>query len=51
MAAQLEINSLAPGRWGCNLKLIIFKLMWKTDILSISCEIVFRLLPHNLTDD
>ena len=27
------MNSLAPGRWGCNLKLVIFKLISRIDTL------------------
>ena len=46
-------NSLAPGRCGCNLESVIFKLMWRIDVLSISCEIFLRCLVNatNLTDD
>ena len=40
------INSLTPGRCSCNLKLIIFKLMSRIDVLSLSCEIVLRWMPH-----
>ena len=32
-------NSLAPERCGSNCKLIIFKLVSRIDILSISCKI------------
>ena len=42
-------RSLVPGRCGCNLKLIIFKRMSRTDILSISCEIALRWMPQELT--
>ena len=38
----LSINSLALRRCGCNLDLIIFKLIWRVDIWSISCEIALR---------
>ena len=34
----LVINSLIPGRCACNLKSIIFKLISRRDILSISCN-------------
>ena len=33
------VNSLVPGRSGCNLKQVIFKLISRIDTLSISCEI------------
>ena len=44
-------NSLAPGRCGCYLKLVIFKLVSRINILSISCEIVLRWTPQDVTDD
>ena len=37
-----DINLLAPGRGGFNLKLVIFKLVPRGDILNISCEIALR---------
>ena len=33
------INLLAPGRCGCNLELVFFKLISRKDVFSISCEI------------
>ena len=45
------VNSLAPGRCGCYLKLVVFKLVSRINILSISCEIVLRWTPQDLTDD
>ena len=33
-----NINSLAPERYGCNLKTVIFKLISRKDVLSISSE-------------
>ena len=36
------LNSLAPGRCGCYLNLVIFKLVSRINILSISYEIVLR---------
>ena len=45
------VNSLSPGTYGCNLKLVIFKLKSRTDILSISCEIALRWMPQDLTDE
>ena len=44
-------NSLAPGRCGCYLKSVIFKLVSQINILSISCEIVLKWMPPDLTDD
>ena len=35
-----SINSLVPGRYSCNLWLVIFKFMLRMNILSISYEIV-----------
>ena len=42
-----------PCRYGCNLKLtlVIFKLISRIDILSLSCEIALRWMPQDLTDD
>ena len=45
------VNSLVPRRCGCNLKSIIFKLISRTDVLCISCEISLRWMPEDLTDD
>ena len=36
---HFQVNSLASTRCGCNLKLVIFKLASRIDIISISCEI------------
>ena len=46
-----NVNSLAPGTSGCNLELVISKLISKIDIMNISNEIVIRLMPQDLTDD
>ena len=48
---EAQFNSLVPGRWGCNLKLVIFKLTSRVDILSFSCEIALRWMPQDFTDD
>ena len=32
------LNSLAPGRYGCPLRIVIFILISQTDVLSICCE-------------
>ena len=45
------VNSLDPGRCGCNLKFAIFKLIWRGDLLSISCEITLRWMTQDLSDD
>ena len=45
------INSLAPGRCGCNLKWVIFKLISRIDIVIISSEIAHRWMPWGLADD
>ena len=45
------VNSLAPGRYGCNLKLVIFKLISRVDILKISCEVAIRWMLQDLIDD
>ena len=44
------INSLAAGRCSCNLELIIFKLMSRIDILSISHETAPMITTENLPD-
>ena len=44
------INSLVPARCRCNLKLVIFILMARVDILGISCEIALRWLPQDFID-
>ena len=46
-----SINSLVPGICGYYIKLVIFKLVSRINILSISCEIVLRWTPQDLTDD
>ena len=43
-----KCNPLTSGRCGCNLKLVIFKLKSRIDIMSISCEIAFMLMPQDL---
>ena len=44
------VNSLALGKCGCNLALVIFKLISQY-ILSIPCEIVLRWMPVDLIDN
>ena len=47
----VAINSLSPGRFSCILKLVIFQLISRWDILRISCEITLRPMPLDLTKD
>ena len=44
------VNSLAPGRYYCKFKLIIFKFTSQKDILSISCEMALWWIPQDLPD-
>ena len=46
-----SLISLVPGRCGCNLKLAIFKLTPRVDILSTSCAIALGWMPQDFTDD
>ena len=46
-----DFNSLVPGTFSCNLKLAIFKLISRIDILSIPCEIVLRWICQNPIED
>ena len=48
---ELTINSLAPGKCGCNLKLVFFQVISRTDILGISLASAPRWMPWDLTDD
>ena len=43
----LAFNSLAPGRCVCNVELVIFKLIPRRNILSISCEIALMWMPSD----
>ena len=45
------VNSLAPGRCSFYHKLVIFKLISRRDISSISCKIALGWMPQDLTDD
>ena len=38
------------GSYSSNLRLVIFNFISKVDILSISCEITLRWMPHDCTD-
>ena len=44
------INSLDLERSGCNFDIVMFKLISKIDILSISSEIALMWIPQNVTD-
>ena len=44
-------NTLPPERFGCYLKIVIFKLISRIDTLRISCEITLRWKPQDRTDD
>ena len=46
-----RVNSLVPGRCGRNFNSILFKLIIQNSILGIHCEITFRWMSHNLTDE
>ena len=46
----IMLNSLAPGGFDYNLKLVIFKLIPTINILSIFCEIAIRWMSQHLTD-
>ena len=45
-----SINS-ADRRCGSKFQLVILKLIYKVDILSIAIEIALRWMPQDLTDD
>ena len=42
----MEINSLTPGRGSNNFEIIIFELLFQTDILRNSTEIVLWRMPE-----
>ena len=44
------INSLAPGRFQRNFRKVIFQLILVIDGWSISCKIVLKWMPMDLTD-
>ena len=51
-AGQEYLKSLAHGRWGCDLRLSIFKFISRIDILGISCDTIpFSWRPQDLTDN
>ena len=46
-----SVDSLAPGKCGCNVKSVIFILLSRIDFLSISCGITLRWMSEALTND
>ena len=46
-----QIASFTPGRYGCNIKVVILKGISGIDILSISGEISLRSRPWDMPDD
>ena len=48
---QRVITKLIPERRGCYFMLVIFKLISRIDILSISCEIALKWMIQDNTDD
>ena len=44
-----QVNSLAPKRYSCNLKLVIDKVMPRIGSMGISWEITLRWMPQDLT--
>ena len=51
VSPNVPVNSLAPGRCGNNLKLDIFKLIPRTDILCMASETALSWKPQDLIDD
>ena len=45
------LNFLASMRHSCNFKWVIVKLISRIDNFIVSCEIAFRWMPQDLTDD
>ena len=45
-----SLNSLAPGRFQFNFRLVIFKLILMNGGWGISYEIALRWMPQDLTD-
>ena len=48
---EVELNSLAPGKFEWNFRYVIFKWILMTDGWGISCEIALVSLSLNFTDD
>ena len=44
------VNSLAPGRFAWNIRLVIFKHIVLINDGGVSCEIALRWMPQDLTD-
>ena len=47
---EFYLNSLAPRRWGCNLWILIYKLISRAVILHISCEIDLEWMVQDIND-
>ena len=45
------LNSLEPVEYECDIKLVIRKLVWRINILCISCEIVIRWMPKDFPEN
>ena len=45
------IDKLVPGKWDCNFKSVIFKLILQINILNPSLEIAHGRAPQNPIDD
>ena len=43
----VEFNSLAPGRCGINLRIVIFKFITQNSSLGIHCEIAVMWMPQD----
>ena len=48
---DIHFNTLGPGRFELNFRLIIFKLNLIIDVWGISCEVIFRWMSLDLNDD
>ena len=44
-----SVNSLTPEKYGCNLELVVFKLIPRIYILGVSCEIALWCESHRTT--
>ena len=51
ICTQSYTLTLGPRRCSCNLKLVIFKLISRIDILTFSYAIILRWMTQDLTDD
>ena len=51
IAANYSFHILAFGKYGCNVRLLILKLISRIYTLRISCDIAIRWMPQYFTDD